>query len=314
MFRFVERYRKPLLFIGASILILSYGCIIMGSYSLVTLRMLMIFPLILITWTFGSRVGNLSALVACLYAASIFAIDQFVIHHLTATFEPIFTTLFASLLIFAVPYLFGRIVDSNHALRKVISEKEITERVLSEQRAYFEAVVKALPDLLFEYDRNGQYVSFGGHHTELLYRPESELKGRTVFDLLPQDAAETIMEAISQASATGSFVAKAYKLQLPAGLKYFEPSVAVIGDIRDPDCHFLMLARDVTDRILAEQRLAESEKHYHDLFDRAPFGYFRATVDGKTITMNPKAASIHGYDSPSEMMNAVNCHWIRFHL
>ncbi|HUI88132.1 MAG TPA: PAS domain S-box protein [Anaerolineales bacterium] len=63
---------------------------------------------------------------------------------------------------------------------------------------------------------------------------------------------------------------------------------------------------DVTERRREEEALKESEEKYRRLFEDAVLGIFQSTADGKVIAVNPAFAKIFGYDSPHEVMQAIN--------
>ena len=48
------------------------------------------------------------------------------------------------------------------------------------------------------------------------------------------------------------------------------------------------------------------DRHIADLFDYAPIGIFRSTMDGKLVDVNPAMARLLKYDSPEEMISVVN--------
>ncbi|HEU4521626.1 MAG TPA: PAS domain S-box protein, partial [Thermoanaerobaculia bacterium] len=64
----------------------------------------------------------------------------------------------------------------------------------------------------------------------------------------------------------------------------------------------LVIAHDVTERRIAEQRLRESEARYRLLFERNLAGVYRTSVDGRILDCNEAFARIFGYDSRDEML------------
>ncbi len=54
------------------------------------------------------------------------------------------------------------------------------------------------------------------------------------------------------------------------------------------------------------KKIHESEKKYRDLFENSVIGIFRTTFKGKFSAINATFARIAGYDSPQEMIDAVN--------
>jgi hypothetical protein len=90
---------------------------------------------------------------------------------------------------------------------------------LNATKAQMEATLNALPDLMFEVDEAGYIRNFHSARTELLAVPPDMFMNKTVCETLPQEAAEIVMEAISDARETGLSNGKQYQLQLPQGNK-----------------------------------------------------------------------------------------------
>lgn len=118
-----------------------------------------------------------------------------------------------------------------------------------------ESTLDALPDLMFEVDRQGRYFNYFAQHESRLYLNPEAFLDKTVRDTLPKEAAEIIIGAIEEAAALGRHSGAIYSLDFPKGRRWFELSIASKGDINDPDCRFIVLARDVTARKRVEEEL-----------------------------------------------------------
>jgi two-component system cell cycle sensor histidine kinase/response regulator CckA len=62
---------------------------------------------------------------------------------------------------------------------------------------------------------------------------------------------------------------------------------------------------DVTERKRMEDALRDSEEKYRNIFENAVMGIFQSTPEGRVLNANPALASICGYDSPREMIDAL---------
>lgn len=71
------------------------------------------------------------------------------------------------------------------------------------------------------------------------------------------------------------------------------------------DATILSAMSDITARKQAEDALRLAEENYRSIFENALEGIFQSTPDGHFINVNPAMARIHGYDSPTAMMTAV---------
>ncbi|MRR57139.1 MAG: PAS domain S-box protein [Deltaproteobacteria bacterium] len=56
-----------------------------------------------------------------------------------------------------------------------------------------------------------------------------------------------------------------------------------------------------------QDALRQTEECYRDVFENAPIGIFRTSLDGLFVSANPAMARMLKYESPAELIRAVNC-------
>lgn len=84
--------------------------------------------------------------------------------------------------------------------------------------------------------------------------------GQTVLELLPSDVSAAVMKAIEEASESGHSRSQIFPVTREGKTRWYEMSVAAIGDPQDPDCRFIALGRDISERKTLEQQLIQSQK------------------------------------------------------
>lgn len=62
------------------------------------------------------------------------------------------------------------------------------------------------------------------------------------------------------------------------------------------------IARDITERRIAEEALRKSEEKYRKLFEESKDGIFISTPDGRLLDVNPTMVEMFGYSSKDELM------------
>jgi diguanylate cyclase (GGDEF)-like protein/PAS domain S-box-containing protein len=117
------------------------------------------------------------------------------------------------------------------------------------------AILKALPDLMFEVDLDGRYIDVNSTRPELLFAPAEKVLGKTVGDVLPPAAAAICMAALLEAFEKGLSLGKQYQLNLEHGVFWFELSISRKEGSSTEKPSFIVLSRDITERKDAEQKI-----------------------------------------------------------
>ncbi|NWG73276.1 MAG: PAS domain S-box protein, partial [Rubrivivax sp.] len=152
----------------------------------------------------------------------------------------------------------------------VVTFADISERKRSEQRLQaaqgdLQALLEAVPDLLFEIDLDGRIHRYHSREGALLYLPPEDFLGRTVAEVLPPSPAAVITTALREALDHGHSIGHQYELDLPrAGLRAYELSVARKPMARGELPRFVVLVRDVTERRQAERDRAALERQLRE--------------------------------------------------
>ncbi|MGE5492716.1 MAG: putative bifunctional diguanylate cyclase/phosphodiesterase [Actinomycetota bacterium] len=63
---------------------------------------------------------------------------------------------------------------------------------------------------------------------------------------------------------------------------------------------------DVTERLLTEVRLAETELRYRSIFENSVIGMFQTSPDGHYLAANQALAELYGYSSPAELVAGLS--------
>ncbi|MFX4906803.1 PAS domain-containing protein, partial [Acinetobacter baumannii] len=83
---------------------------------------------------------------------------------------------------------------------------------------------------------------------ELVVQAPTTLVGRSVHEVMPPDAARIVQQALDDAAQCGGVWGRELALQVPAGQRWFEISVARKAVLDDGTPTFLLISRDVTER------------------------------------------------------------------
>lgn len=154
-----------------------------------------------------------------------------------------------------------------------------------------QATLDASPDLLFEIDLSGRYVDLHSSRASLMAAPGETLKGKSVFDVMPEEAAQICMSALHEADIKGYSTGKQITLDVPDGRRYFELSVSRKPSQVDEIPHLIVLSRDITERL-------EADRQMHKLMqavEQSPNSIVITDLDANIEYANPAFTHVTGY-------------------
>ncbi len=139
-----------------------------------------------------------------------------------------------------------------------ITERKQAEMEIQEARNQLKATLEAIPDLVFELDLDGRYLSYHSNNRDLLALPPEDFLGKTVAEVLTGEAAQIVQAALEEANDQGFSLGKQIVLDVPQGKRWFELSVARKFGAQGEAPRFILLSRNITQRKQLEQ--AEREQ------------------------------------------------------
>jgi diguanylate cyclase (GGDEF)-like protein/PAS domain S-box-containing protein len=183
-------------------------------------------------------------------------------------------------------------LDEMHAVTSVlgigydVTGRKKSELALKKALGFAEGVIAALPDLLFEMDREGRYLNVWAKNSDMLTRPKDELIGRTVWDVLPTAQASVAIQAIEAADREGVAYSSMIPIDMPDGRRWFEHSLAKKpGETPEGDT-FLVLSHDVTERRQVEQALDATRARLLSVLQAIPDMIWLKDTSGAYLSCN----------------------------
>jgi PAS domain S-box-containing protein len=145
------------------------------------------------------------------------------------------------------------VTDLYEAENALKSSEEMYRHLFEREKT----IVHSLPDILCILDQDGRYLEVITDENNLLVTEVSELIGKTIFDILPEELAQHMSMAIHQALETNELTLIEYHMDVPKGARYFEARITPLNSEGAEKKQVLFIGRDITERIEADKVKAE---------------------------------------------------------
>ncbi len=136
------------------------------------------------------------------------------------------------------------------------------------------AILRALPDLMFVQTRDGVYVDYNARDESLLFVPPSQFLGRKMRDIFPPAFSAMFEEKIQRLFDGEEPVIVEYEVPIPSGeLRQFEARM-----VRCESDKFLSIIRDITAEKRAAAALQNAQLELMRASKLATLGEFAASI------------------------------------
>jgi PAS domain S-box-containing protein len=166
-----------------------------------------------------------------------------------------------------------------------LQELEAEQRKLRESEAELRLITDTVPGLIAQVDREERYQFVNAAYERWYGRPNEEIVGRTIRELVGPEGYEQIRHHV-EAALAGEQVTFENTLAYPEGEKTV---LATYTPRRDPEgwsCGFYILVMDISARKQMEEAMRESEERFKTLANNAPVLIWINGPDSKAQFVN----------------------------
>ncbi len=205
------------------------------------------------------------------------------------------TSGFLGILIMAIPLIMSR-----YAMKQVIDKTRVSvlqlessNEALQAAHAEMQAIVEAIPDVMFQLSPEGKFVGQRSGSGDWAALP-ADLLGRHVRDALPPEVALPLLAAIDSVRVHGRVEILEYRLAVRDGFDDFEARVVPSGNTG-----MLLMVRDISERKRAEEARRVAEELLRTVTSTAPILLFAADSEGRTTLVEGQGLAVMGLNPAS---------------
>lgn len=180
-------------------------------------------------------------------------------------------------------------------IRRQLLESEELFRLISENAADMIAVV----------DVEGKRIYNSLSYQKVLGYSAEELRNSSGLEQIHPDDRERVREAAAEARGTGTGKTLEYRIRHKDGTwRVLESTASVILSSKGEPDKLVIVNRDITERKRAVEALQWSEASFRSVVEGAPYGIYRASVEGRFLRVNPALQKMLGYETPDELLGS----------
>src|SRR5713101_3407720 len=182
-----------------------------------------------------------------------------------------------------------------------------TRRQLFEREELFQLITENVADMIAVVDMEGHRLYNSPSYNKVLGYDEEELKTSSSFEQIHPDDRNRVREAAMEARRTGVGRPLEYRMRHKDGTwRVLESTASVIRSPSGESGRLVIVNRDITERKAAEESLRLSESGFRSMIEDAPYGIYRADIDGKLLRANPALQKILGYEKLDELVESAS--------
>lgn len=199
----------------------------------------------------------------------------------------------------------GTVIGYRIAARDV-TEHRAASLALVESEAKYRLLAESIDDIVCLQDLDGTALYYSASTEKAIGFTPAELVGKDVFALThPDDLAKLAGETYLSVLRGETPLVEWRCLRKDGSYIWVETHTALLRNEAGVPDRLLSVTRDIEARKQAQEALRQSEERMRALVERAAYGIFRSTREGKFLDVNPALVSMLGYDSTEQLL-AVN--------
>ena len=178
-----------------------------------------------------------------------------------------------------------------------VSARRKLEQDLRESHALFQHVIEGTGDAIFIFDMQGHFLMHNAVCRSLFpLIGQAGILGKRMEEVFPPEIAQTIQAQNQLVAATGRTVGYELDFETPGGRRAILVQKGLYRNHRSEPAGIIGIARDITGRKIAEEKLERSERHFRALIEKSADCIIILSREANLLYVSPAAKRIAGYD------------------
>ncbi|MDP2862400.1 MAG: EAL domain-containing protein [Desulfobacterales bacterium] len=189
------------------------------------------------------------------------------------------------------------LAETNRILLAEVKERRTAEEALRQSEERYQALFNRSLDCVYVYDFEGNFIDGNPAVLKLLCYTREDIPSLNFASFIDSDQIVRAFQILDELKKTGTQQELAeFRLRSRDG-RYVEVETKSSVIFRDGKPYAILgVARDITDRKQAEEKLKKSEKKYRELYDFLPIPVYETDLEANINSANRTMFETFGYD------------------
>ncbi len=179
-------------------------------------------------------------------------------------------------------------------------------RLVATSEARLAGIIHSATDAIITFDDTQRVTLMNEAAARLLRCPPADGPNRPLSDFIPARYRERNASAFQAYPEGGGGTrhmggSRRFLVQCATG-EEIPVQASVSSSVVSGERVHTIVFHDITDRVVAENALRDSEAGFRAFVEHSPYGIFRSTMDGRFLTVNAALVRMLGYDSAETLM------------
>ena len=190
----------------------------------------------------------------------------------------------------------------------LIDDYKKAEEINLRNQKFLTEIIDNIPvNIILKEAKTYKYIIWNKNCEKELGILAEEAFGKTDFDFFPQEQAENFLSTDKETIRKKKVVSIAEQTinsRLYGSLIYNTIKVPILFNNEESE-YILVFSINITNRKTFEKQLRKSERKYRFLFEEAPIGIFKTTIEGRFTDLNSSLAEMFGYLNIADLQNSI---------
>ncbi len=176
---------------------------------------------------------------------------------------------------------------------------------LRESEKKYRGILEKMMEGYYEVDLKGNHTFMNDYYCKIIGYSKEELLGQNFRFLFEEESSKDLFKIFNQLYKTGIPIPHSNFAKLVTNkgrIVFIEGLIDLLYDFEGNKIGFYGFAKDITEKLIAEQELRESVEKYSNLFHHSNDGIIIHDFEGKLIDVNQKVLEQFGY-TKSEILS-----------